>query len=349
MMKESTLKELAALVGGAVSGSPETRIRAVAGIREAGPGDITFLANARYAADLAASRASAVIVGKTWPSPISQIVVDDPYYAFCKIVVHFHPPRRETPGIHPTAVVGKGVKMGKDVAVGSHVSIGDVTLLGDRAVVSAGTVIGADVVIGEESLIYPNVTVREGSRIGKRVILHSGVVIGSDGFGFATHEGIHHKIPQIGIVEVQDDVEIGANVTVDRAALGRTIIGRGTKIDNLVQIAHNVETGEHCLIVAQAGISGSTRLGNHVVLAGQVGVVGHLVLGDGVRAGAQSGIAGDAPAGATVSGSPAIAHRDWLRAQVVFAKLPDLHREINRLRKRVAQLEEKLNTREQKS
>ncbi|MCI0526683.1 MAG: UDP-3-O-(3-hydroxymyristoyl)glucosamine N-acyltransferase, partial [Nitrospira sp.] len=181
----------------------------------------------------------------------------------------------------------------------------------------------------------PNVTIREKTKIGKRVILHSGTVIGSDGFGFATREGKHHKILQVGIVVIEDDVELGANVTVDRAALGRTVIKRGTKVDNLVQIAHNVVIGDDCLIVAQAGISGSTELGHHVILAGQVGVVGHLKIGEGVRVGAQSGVAQDIPPGQTVSGSPTIPHRKWLRMQAALPELPEVMRRVRELEKRI--------------
>ncbi len=342
-MNETVLKKLADLVGGTLSGSPDTPIRGVAGIREARAGEITFIANRRYLKDLAASRASAVIAGKKVDAAIPQIIVDDPYFAFRQVVVYFHPPEAEEPGVHPTAVLADAVKVSKSAAIRALVSIGSRSVVGDGTVIHSGTVVGRDVVIGDDCRIFPNVTIRDGCRIGNRVILHSGVVIGSDGFGFATHGGTHHKIPQVGIVEIHDDVEIGANVTVDRAAMGRTVVGRGTKIDNLVQVAHNVEIGEDCLIVAQAGISGSTRLGRHVILAGQVGVVGHVVLGDGVQVGAQSGIAADVRAGEVVSGSPAISHKDWLRAQAVFAKLPQLHRDVARLRQRLAELEGKLD------
>jgi UDP-3-O-[3-hydroxymyristoyl] glucosamine N-acyltransferase len=214
--------------------------------------------------------------------------------------------------------------------------------VGDRVTLLAGVSIGADVGIGDDALVYPNVVVSDGCSIGCRVILHSGVVIGSDGFGFATRNGRHEKILQVGRAVIEDDVELGANVCVDRAALGVTRVKRGTKVDNLVQIAHNVVVGDDSLIVAQAGISGSSELGRGVVLAGQVGVVGHLTIGDGAMVGAQSGVAADLPAGQVVSGSPAIPHQTWLRVQAILPTLPELRRTIKRLEARVAELEQRL-------
>jgi UDP-3-O-[3-hydroxymyristoyl] glucosamine N-acyltransferase len=274
------------------------------------------------------------------------ILVGDPYFAFAKIVQFFHTQPYRPLGISPLASIGKGVQLGKDLSIHPFVRIEDHTRIADRVTLYPGTFVGEGCEIGEDCLIYPNVTIREKTRIGKRVILHSGTVIGSDGFGFATREGRHHKILQVGTVVIEDDVELGANVTVDRAALGKTVIKRGTKVDNLVQIAHNVVIGEDCLIVAQVGISGSTELGHHVILAGQVGVIGHLKIGEGVRVGAQSGVVQDIPPGQTVSGSPTIPHRKWLRLQAAIPELPEVIKRVRDLEKKVETLEKTLREKE---
>jgi len=352
---EVRLKQLAELVEGEIRGDAQRMITGVAGIREAGPKEITFLANPKYASDLANSQAGAVIVARAAQEDLVQsleatgiaiVLVEDPYFAFSQIVKFFHAQPYRPLGISPLASIGKGVQLGKDLSIHPFVRVEDHVRIGDRVTLYPGTFVGEGSEIGEDCLIYPNVTIREKTQIGKRVILHSGTVIGSDGFGFATRGGKHHKILQVGTVVIEDDVELGANVTVDRAALGKTVIRRGTKVDNLVQIAHNVVVGEDCLIVAQAGISGSTELGHHVILAGQVGVVGHLKIGDGVRAGAQSGVAQDIDSGQTVSGSPTMPHRKWLRVQAALPELPEMIKRIRELEKKIEALEKILNERE---
>lgn len=347
-----SLQQLSDLAQGEIRGDPKRMISGVAGLREAKPGQLSFLANPRYTADLEKTQASAVLLGRETPEEqtqplmsrgISIVLVEDPYFAFAQILQFFHVKPYSPSGISPQAAIGKDVQLGRDLSIHPFVRIEDHVKIGDRVTVYPGSFIGEGSEIGEDCLIYPNVTIREGTKVGKRVILHSGVVVGSDGFGFATRAGRHHKIPQVGIVVIEDDVELGANVTVDRATLGQTVIKRGTKVDNLVQIAHNVVVGEDCIIVAQAGISGSTELGHHVVLAGQVGVVGHLKIGDGVRVGAQSGVAQDVAPGQTISGSPAIPHPQWLRVQAVLPQLPEMRKRIRHLEKRIETLEQKIS------
>ena len=343
-LRSTTLSALAAHVGGVLQGE-DAPITGVAGIREAEPGQITFVANPRYLPDLARTRASGVVIAKAHvTAAIARIEIDDPYYAFSRIVRWFHERPYEPGGISPLASIAPDAVVGGDPTIGPFVSVGRRARLGDRVTLLSGVSIGDDVMIGDDTLVYPNVTIREGSSIGRRVIVHSGVVIGSDGFGFATRNGRHEKILQVGRVVIEDDVELGANVCVDRAALGVTSIKRGTKVDNLVQIAHNVVVGEDCLIVAQAGISGSSELGRGVVLAGQVGVVGHLTIGDGAMVGAQSGVAADLAAGQVVSGSPAIPHPTWLRVQATVPTLPEMRRALKRLEARVAELEKQLGS-----
>ncbi|HTP42895.1 MAG TPA: UDP-3-O-(3-hydroxymyristoyl)glucosamine N-acyltransferase [Nitrospiria bacterium] len=341
------LHQLADLIGGRVVGDPSMVIAGIAPLREASPGQIGFLSNPRYVADLASTHASAVILAPryeaaTAPPSLARVIVDDPYYAMCQVIRHFHDRPYLPSGVSPLASVGQGVTMGRDVSVQPFVVIGERAVIGDRVTLSAGCYIGEEAAIGDDSLLYPNVTVRERVRLGRRVIVHSGTVIGSDGFGYAFHGGLHHKIPQVGTVIIEDDVELGANVTVDRATLGQTVIGRGTKVDNLVQIAHNVTIGERSIIVAQAGISGSTALGKGVVLAGQVGVVGHVTIGDGVRVGAQSGVAQNVSAGQDLSGSPAIPHRQWLAVQATLPKLPELRKRLHRLEEELHALQRQI-------
>jgi UDP-3-O-[3-hydroxymyristoyl] glucosamine N-acyltransferase len=345
--RSTPLRQLADLVGGRVIGDPSLVITGIAPIREATAGQITFLSNPKYVDELSATRASAVMLGPRHaeaPAPprLARIIMDDPYYGMCRVIRHFHDRPFQPTGISPLASIGQVVTMGREVSIHPFVVIGDRAVIGDRVTLQAGCYIGEDAVIGEESWLYPNVTVRERVRLGRRVIIHSGTVVGSDGFGYAFHGGEHQKIPQVGTVVIEDDVELGSNVSVDRATLGQTVIGRGTKVDNLVQIAHNVTIGERSIIVAQAGISGSTTLGKGVVLAGQVGVVGHLTIGDGVRVGAQSGVARNVPPGQDISGSPAIAHRQWLAVQATLPQLPDIRRRLHRLEEELHALQRQI-------
>ena len=336
------LKEIAHLIGGDLVGDGDTLITGICGIKEAKPGDLTFIANSKYLHLLQTTKASAVITSpdvKAAPKPIIQ--AENLSLAFAKLAATLlgSEIQRHPEGISPKAVLGKGVRLGSGVSIQPFVVIEDDVAIGDRTVVYAHSYIGRRARIGNDCLIYPNVSIRERVEIGHRVIIHSGSVIGSDGFGFATVKGIHHKIPQIGTVVIEDDVEIGANVTIDRARFEKTLIGKGTKIDNLVQIAHNVVTGSNCIIVAQSGISGSTTLGNHVVLAGQSGIVGHITVGDHVMVGAQAGVSKSVPPNTAVWGYPAKPLPKAKRLNAALQRLPGLHKTVDSLRRRLEELE----------
>lgn len=339
------LSELAARIGIAVEGDGSIEITGVAGVRDGGPGEISFVSQARYAADAAASKVSALIVARDWDKPVSAALLrtDKPEEAFAQVARFFVPPPPVfAPGIHPTAVVAPTAKLGRDCHVGPHAVIEAGAVIGDRTRILAGVYIGHHVRIGDDCLFYPHVSVREHVEIGHRCIFHNGTVIGSDGFGYATDkQGVHHKIPQIGIVAIGNDVETGANVTIDRARFGKTKIGNGVKIDNLVQVAHNVIVGDGCLLVAQAGIAGSTILGHHVVLAGQVGVAGHVRIGAGTIVAAQSGIAQDAPPGSRLWGTPARNHKEMLELNALWTRLPEMRKRLADLTTRIAALETK--------
>ena len=338
-----TLKEIAELIGGEVLGDASVVITGVCGIREASEGDITFLANPKYLPLLELTRASAVITSPDVNSTAKPLVrTENPSLAFAKMVSLVAPEDiRHPSGIHPASVIAKSAKIGRNVGIGACAVIEENASIGDDTVVYAGCFIGHDTKVGKKTVLYPNVSVRERITIGDRVIIHSGTVIGSDGFGFATIDGVHHKIPQVGTVVIEDDVEIGANVTIDRARFDKTAIGQGTKIDNLVQIAHNVIIGKNCLIVAQAGISGSTVLGDGVILAGQVGLVGHVKIGDGAVIMAQSGVSKDVPAGAMMMGYPAKPLEVYRRVNACVQNLPKLFDTVNALKKKIEALESK--------
>jgi UDP-3-O-[3-hydroxymyristoyl] glucosamine N-acyltransferase len=338
---EKTLHELAAYLGGRVTGDGNARVRGLATLDDAGEGDITFLANPKYAQKVATTGATAVILPPGANGHGRNVVeVANPYLAFAKLLTLFYTRPVQPVGIMPGAHVSAAVKMGADVSVYPGAYIADGVVLGDRVTIHPGVVLYPGVVLGDDVTLHANVSVRERCRIGNRVIVHNGAVIGSDGFGYAPDGSDWYKIPQIGIVVLEDDVEIGANTVIDRAALEVTRIGRGTKIDNLVQVAHNCTIGENCMIVSQVGISGSTKVGNHVTIGGQVGVAGHIQIGDNVMIGAKSGIPGNIAAGQIVSGIPAIPHRDWLKASGIFARLPEMRKTLNALEKRIAELEE---------
>jgi UDP-3-O-[3-hydroxymyristoyl] glucosamine N-acyltransferase len=347
------LRDIAILLNAEMVGGDAIEIGQVAKIEEAKEGDISFIANPKYTRFLGTTRASAVIVGKKLNmtdlgTPSSHPVllrVDDPYASFLKVLVTFHPPKDPLPpGIHPTAIIAPSAKLGAEVRVGAYVVIGDGCSVGDRTMISHGTVIGDGVKIGASSLLYANVTVREGCVVGSRVILHSGVVVGSDGFGFAPKpDGTYEKIPQLGIVAIEDDVEIGANTTIDRATMGETRIKKGVKLDNLIMVAHNVVIGENTVSAAQAGISGSTRIGRNVMIGGQVGLTGHLEIADNTKLGAQSGIHHSInQPGKTFFGSPAYPQREAFRIQGAVAQLPDWLNTVRELLKRVETLEKEV-------
>jgi UDP-3-O-[3-hydroxymyristoyl] glucosamine N-acyltransferase len=340
---EITLRELADVIGGEICGDGSVLIGGIAGIKEAGRGDITFLANPRYGKFLETTAASAVIAPPGTASSSKPLILsENPYLSFVKAVEFFVPNKNSYPRtIHPTAVIAPGASVGADVCVGACAVIEEGVRVGDGSVVLAGTYVGRDTRIGKKCLIYPNVTIREEVKVGDRVIIHSGAIIGSDGFGFARDGEVYRKIPQIGDVVIEDDVEIGANVTIDRATTGTTFVGRGTKIDNLVQVAHNVVIRENCVLVAQVGIGGSTELGKGVSLAGQAGAVGHIKIGDGAVVAAQAGVMKSIPANTMVSGYPAREHGQAKKIYACLQKLPDLVKRMGDLAGRVARLEER--------
>jgi UDP-3-O-[3-hydroxymyristoyl] glucosamine N-acyltransferase len=330
------LAELAARLGCALRGDGEVDVRRLAGIDDAGPGDLTFVSNPRYVPRLAVTRASAVIVPPDLATPLPSLLTPNPYLAYARAAALLHPRPRPEPGVHASAQVHPTAVLGAGVHVGALAVVGRGARVGARSVLHPHVVLYQDVEVGEDCVLHSAVQVREGCRLGHRVVVQNGAVIGADGFGFARDEaGRYQKIPQVGTVVVEDDVEIGALTAIDRAALSETRIGRGTKIDNLVQIGHSVRVGEDTVVAGQVGIAGSSRIGSRVTLAGQVGVAGHLTIGDGVTATAQSGIPNSVEAGAVVSGYPAIDNRTWLKASAVFPRLPEL-------RKRLKELEDKL-------
>ena len=339
------LKELAEWVGGKVIGDERIEVSGVAPIEEARPGQITFIANPKYSSKLYQTEASAIIVSKSVIAANRPLLcVDNPYLAFAKILHLFHPTAYQAKGIDPNAWISPGARLGQELTIYPFVYVGDRCQIGDRVTLYPGVYVGEDSSIGEESVVYPNVSIYPGTVIGKRVILHSGTVVGSDGFAYVKEGKKNLKIPQVGTVEIEDDVEVGSNTSIDRAALGKTIIRRGVKIDNLVQVAHNVVIGEDSIIVAQVGISGSTKIGSNVTLAGQVGLVGHIEVGDNVMVGAQSGVANDLASNQAYTGSPALPHREFLRAITVFPKLPEMRRTLVEFEKRIKKIEESFSS-----
>lgn len=333
---EFTVREIATIVGGKLFSErgAEKKIRGVAAVTEAGEGDITFFGNPRYLAQLKASHATAALVpvGFSEEIPAVQIQVEKPSLAFAHLVERFAPPPIQfKPGIHPTAVVGRGVILGDNVSVQPYVVIEDDARIGANTVIGAFSYIGHEARLGSDCHLAPRVTVGARCVIGSRVILHSGVVLGSDGFGFEPTGGKHVKIPQTGIVQIDNDVEIGANTTVDRARFGRTWIQEGTKIDNLVQIAHNVVIGKHCILVSQTGISGSTRLGSYVTLAGQVGIVGHVEIGDQVIVAAKSGVSKSVAPKEVYFGYPATPIKEQKEQLACISRLPKLYARVKKV------------------
>lgn len=332
-----TLQEIAELVGGELIGDRRLVITGVAGIKEAEKGDITFLSNDKYLPFLSETRASAVITASGVVSGGKPLVrTANPSAAFTKVAERFLP-QEETmkPGIHKSAVIGKGARLGKAVSIGAHAVIEEGAVIGDGTRIGANVFIGRRAVIGGECRFYPNVVVRERVEVGRRVTIHSGSVIGGDGFGYELVDGKHAKVPQLGSVTIGDDVEIGANVCVDRGRFKNTEIRRGSKIDNLVQIAHNVVIGEDCIVVSQVGISGSTELGKNVIVAGQAGIVGHVSIGDSAVIGARSGVSKSVPAKSVVLGEPARPLMEQKKLFALIARLPELFKDLAELKKKL--------------
>ena len=339
---KKTLQEIAQYLDGNVSGDAQTMIGGLATLDEAGEGDLTFLANPKYAGKVATTGASAVLLPEGGnPHGRNAIFHANPYLAFAKLLTLFYTKPSTPLGIMPGALVAEGARLGADVTVHPGASIAAGVVVGDRVTLHPGVVLYPGVTLGDDVTLHANVSVRERCRIGNRVTIHDGTVIGSDGLGYAPDGDSWYKIPQIGIVIIEDDVEIGSNSSIDRAALEATRIGRGTKIDNLVQIAHNCIIGEDCMICSQVGISGSTRVGNHVIMGGQVGVAGHVTIGDNVVIAAKSGVPNSIAAKQLVAGIPAMPHREWLKASGIIPRLPEFRKTLNALEKRVAELEGK--------
>jgi UDP-3-O-[3-hydroxymyristoyl] glucosamine N-acyltransferase len=312
------------------NGSPDTEITGINGIEQAGPAEITFVANQKYAAAARLTKAAAVIVAESFPAiPTPTLRVEDPYLGFARALDLFHQPPRYTPGVHPTATVHTKAKIGRSPHIGPYVVVDENVEIGDQAVLLAHVVIYRGVKIGANFFAHAHAVVRENCRIGNNVLLQNGVVIGADGFGFAkTHDGRWHKIPQPAPVVIEDDVEVQANSCIDRASVGETRIGRGVKIDNLVQVGHGSQVGEDALLCSQVGLGGSTEIANRVILTGQVGVVGHCKVGEAAIVTPQSGVANDIPANALVSGAPAVDHKLWLKYSALLPKLPEMARAL---------------------
>lgn len=339
------LRALAEKLGGTVVGDGDIEIVRISTIELAGPGDLTFLANSRYESFLAATKAGAVIVDKPRSERLLNYIVHaNPYFAFSQALklLFPQPGSQLRPGITATAVVDPTVTLGENSHIGNFVEIGADSKLGRDCKIMSGAVIGRNCQFGDNCLIYPHVTIYDDTVIGNNVSIHAGTVIGSDGFGYATEKGVHHKVYQVGRVRIENDVEIGANCTVDRAALGETIVGEGTKIDNLVQIAHNVKIGRGCIVVSQVGIAGSTTIGNYVVLAGQAGIVGHLNIPDRVTIAAQAGVSGTLKEGTVYAGSPQRELKEFKILEAHLSRLPERMAELKRLRAEVDELKKRL-------
>jgi len=345
------LSELATRLDCRLEGDGELDVTRVAGIQDAQPGDVTFLANPKYEKLLATTRATAVILKEEAPAaPCAMLRARDPYLAFARAVSLFAPVSRPAPGVHALAAIAAEASLGADVSVGPFVAIGEGARIGERTVIYPNVTIGAGATVGSDCTIHSNAAIRERCTVGDRVILQNGVVVGGDGYGFVRRgDGTHEKIPQVAVVVIEDDVELGANTTVDRPAVGETRIKAGTKIDNLVQIGHGVTVGRNVLMAAQVGIAGSTDVEDDVVFGGQVGVGGHLTIGRGAIAVGQSGVTNSLDPGAFVAGYPAIDSRDWRKASVLFRRLPEMKRRIEQLEARVAELTQALSHPERSS
>jgi UDP-3-O-[3-hydroxymyristoyl] glucosamine N-acyltransferase len=334
------LAELAGLVGGEVRGDGELAVEDIATLAAAGPRHLSFLTNPRYRDEAASSRAGALLVGPGVElGDRTLLVARDPYHALAVLLGVFHPPAPPAPGVHPAAVIGRDCVIDPGAHVGALAVVGDRSRVGDGAVLLPHAVVGADCAVGARTVVHSHAVLYDRTEVGRDCVIHAGVVLGSDGFGYATHNGEHVKVPQVGKVVVEDGVEIGANSAIDRAMLEETRVGAGTKIDNLVQVGHNVRIGRGCILVSQVGIAGSTALGDYVVVAGQAGIAGHLRLGKGARVAAKSAVFKDVPAGAQVAGIPAADAGKWRRQQALLQRLEELQRRVRALERRLGEEE----------
>ena len=338
-----TLAQIHEVVGGTIHGDSQTQISGLTTLGEADPNALSFIANDKMSKAAAALRVAALLVHRHLADlAVPQIVVDNPMLAFARVAQTFFVRPQAPRGIAEHVMQGADVRIGTDPSIWPFVTLGDRVMIGDRVTLYPGVFVGSDSRIGDDSVLYPNVVVREGCSLGARVIVHSGTVIGADGFGYVQHQGRHHKIPQLGGVVIEDDVELGANVTVDRATFGLTLVKQGTKVDNLVQIAHNVIVGEHCILVAQVGIAGSTTIGHHVMIGGQAGLADHLTIGDQVMIAAKAGVNRSIESNQVVGGIPAMPREKALRIQGGIFQLPEMKELVRNLEQRVATLETEL-------
>jgi len=339
-MPAKTLGELAEYVGGRICGDPNIVIKSASTLGRAHEGDISFLVNRKYQKQLRTTKASAVIVGKeTADTSVPLLIAEDPYYAFMQVMVLLHGHRKHKKvGISQRASISDSAKVGIDCHIHDFVTIADEARIGDGCIIYPNVYIGQGVQIGNDSIIYPNVAIYDGCKIGNRVIINANTTIGEDGFGYASYKGVHHKIPQIGGVIIEDDVEIGACCGIERGTLGDTLIGQGSKLGDLVTIGHGTKIGPHCLLVAQVGIAGSTTLGHHCVVGGQVGIVGHINIGNNVTIAAQAGVVNNIPDGQVVLGAPAIEATQGKRAYSMIQYLPEMRQNIRNLQNQVEQL-----------
>jgi UDP-3-O-[3-hydroxymyristoyl] glucosamine N-acyltransferase len=340
-MEARTLGELAKHVGGAVDGDANIIIKSAASLESAGDGDISFLSNRKYSNQIQTTKASAIVVGKKLKSPAALLITDDPYYAFRQIIVLLHGHRRHKQvGSSEKASIAKSARIGKDCRINNFVTIADDARVGDRCVLYPGVFLGPESEVGDDCIIYSNAVIYDRCKIGKRVIIQANATIGNDGFGFATHKGEHHKIPHIGGVRIEDDVEIGAGCVIERGSLDDTVIGKGSKVWDMVAIGHGAKIGAYCLLVPQVGVSGSATLGHHCVVGGQVGIAGHIKIGDGVMIGAQSGVAKDVEDGKIILGTPAIEAGKTKRSYATFEHLPEMRKSIRNLEEKIAKFED---------
>ena len=336
---KKTLQEIADIVGGRIAGDAAIEIEGLDNIAGAGAGDLTFAVDPHIEEAKTCKAAAVMLPEGVEDFPKTALYVEDPRAAFAKLLNIFTPKFERPVEVSDKAYVGKEVKLGQNVTIMPFAMVDDHAVIGDNVVLYPHTYIGQYAEIGDDTVVYSNATVREHCRVGKRCVIHSSAVIGSDGFGFTTKDGVHTKVPQVGIVVLEDDVEIGAHDGIDRAAMGATVIGKGTKIDNLVHIGHNCKIGANCLIVAQTGISGSTTVGHNVTFGGQVGTVGHINIGANSVYAARSGIIGDMPEGVFCAGFPVQSHTEWLRMQAAMKRLPEMMKKMKQLEKKLAKYE----------